>query len=376
MKRVIGIMIGGLAITVAYSQSASFQLVPVLSSQSPASAPQGLNEDGSVVVGYSIDTDGLISAFRASPSGNIQSIGRLEPPGESYAESVSGDGQTVVGYSYNSDSQRVAFYWTEADGMQHIGELPGGRWARAYDVSYDGRVVIGYADDTDAWQAFKWTQDTGVVALEELDGEYTRSQARAVSGDGKTTVGYCTNADGRNEAVYWDENNRIHPLGFLSRGDRSYANVVSYDGEVIAGDGNAWQDDEGYRWTESSGMQGLGMLPGTYSNNINDMTSDGSVIVGETEITSSINTTAFIWDEIQGIRELKEVLINDYGLDLTGWTLKSADAISGNGMTITGIGVNPDGIYQGWIVQLPEPSSFIVILSAAILTTMRRHIAG
>ncbi len=30
---------------------------------------------------------------------------------------------------------------------------------------------------------------------------------------------------------------------------------------------------------------------------------------------------AFIWNSSQGMRSLKQVLTNDYGLNLTGWTL-------------------------------------------------------
>ena len=32
-------------------------------------------------------------------------------------------------------------------------------------------------------------------------------------------------------------------------------------------------------------------------------------------------TEAFIWDSVNGMRSLKEVLITEYGLDLSGWTL-------------------------------------------------------
>ena len=61
-----------------------------------------------------------------------------------------------------------------------------------------------------------------------------------------------------------------------------------------------------------------------------------------------------IWDE-SGLHELDQILTNDFGLDLTGWTLESAVGISADGMTIAGHGLNPSGNAEGWIALLSEP---------------------
>ncbi|MGK7929438.1 MAG: PEP-CTERM sorting domain-containing protein, partial [Spirulina sp.] len=56
-------------------------------------------------------------------------------------------------------------------------------------------------------------------------------------------------------------------------------------------------------------------------------------------------------------------------LDLTGWTLEEATAISSDGLSIVGIGVNPDGNEEAWLArldspsQVPEPSSTVAILT-------------
>jgi hypothetical protein len=56
------------------------------------------------------------------------------------------------------------------------------------------------------------------------------------------------------------------------------------------------------------------------------------------------------------MRDLRDVLVNSYGLDLDSWTLKMARAISDDGFTIVGKGINPDGNEEAWMVRLvPDP---------------------
>ena len=61
---------------------------------------------------------------------------------------------------------------------------------------------------------------------------------------------------------------------------------------------------------------------------------------------------AFIWDKEKGMRSLKSVLENDYNLDLAGWKLQGANDVSDDGLTIVGNGINPDGNFEAWMVQL------------------------
>jgi len=90
------------------------------------------------------------------------------------------------------------------------------------------------------------------------------------------------------------------------------------------------------------------------------VSADGSIVVGWTTVDSSPDVAAFIWDEVGGMKNLKEVLENDYGLDLTGWTLggvvSGATGISADGLTITGRGRNPNGDTEAWIAVLCDDS--------------------
>jgi predicted hydrolase (HD superfamily) len=57
------------------------------------------------------------------------------------------------------------------------------------------------------------------------------------------------------------------------------------------------------------------------------------------------------------MRNLQNVLVSDYGLDLTGWTLEAATDISPNGRTIVGNGTNPNGDLEAWIAIIPGPAT-------------------
>jgi len=147
-------------------------------------------------------------------------------------------------------------------------------------------------------------------------------------------------------------------LGFLSTtvsSPWSYADWTSADGSVVVGESrNADDKDEAFRWTEATGMVGLGMLSERPESRALAGSSDGSVVVGMADGTQP--QIAFIWDSNNGMRKLQDVLTNDFGLNLTGWNLLRAQALSssGNGLTIAGVGINPDGNEEGWVATLPH----------------------
>ena len=100
----------------------------------------------------------------------------------------------------------------------------------------------------------------------------------------------------------------------------------------------------------------LGVLPGSIASEAHSVSGDGSLVVG----ASYSPTVAFVWDRVHGIRALGDVLTNDFGIDLTGWTLADATGISADGRVLVAYGVDPDGHDEGWRVDLaapvPEPS--------------------
>jgi probable HAF family extracellular repeat protein len=173
-----------------------------------------------------------------------------------------------------------------------------------------------------------------------------------VSGDGLVVVGASNSSLGNFEAFRWTQAGMVG-LGDLAGGIfQSEAVAASFDGSVVVGEGRTADGSEAFRWTQG-GMLSLGDLPGgNVDSGARDVSADGSIIVGFG--TPATQRRAMIWDATNQMRNLRDVLVNEYGLgaSLTGWTLFDASAISANGMFIVGGGTNPSGASEGWLVSL------------------------
>jgi uncharacterized membrane protein len=161
-------------------------------------------------------------------------------------------------------------------------------------------------------------------------------------------------------------------LGDFSGGAfQSDARALSADGSVAAGYGTSATGIEAYRWTQSTGMVTLGDLSGgLVESRAFGISGDGATIVGYG--TSANGQEAFVWDSANGMRSLKNLLATN-GVDMTGWTLTQANAVSSDGRTIVGFGTDPSNQVQAWVAVVPEPSSTFLIVGAALFGFQRRQ---
>ncbi len=273
---------------------------------------------------------------------------------ESQPNGMSTDGGVVAGTRVRTGSDDKAFRWTQATGRIFLPPPvpePPAPFSEAWDVTADGTLVVGGTKTTTGTSALQWTQAGGTVPLGDLPGGGEYSIARGVSADGTVIVGHGLTAT-RYEAFRRTSVGGLVGLGGIGGNVfDSWANGVSADGAVIVGGGNLSDvvnpDREAFRWTAAGGMVGLGdLLGGGQDSEARATSGDGSVVVG---VASGMR--AFIWDAGNGMRNLQTVLTTNYGVDLTGWQLREATAISDDGTVIAGSG-RFNGLPGAWFVDL------------------------
>ena len=242
--------------------------------------------DGSVVVGFS-----GADAFRWTPAGCITGLGLIN----AVATNVSDDGTLILGYGrlHGQFSPIQAFSKT-GNGPVTSFDFPD--YLSINAISRDNSIVVGGGGP-----AYRWTSATGAVQLPDLDPGSETSIAWDISADGSVITGTSVAATGEVHLITWTgPDNTITDLGILA----------SRDGVGASADAT---------------------------------NSDGSVIVGEAVTTLGSRNTAyaFIWDAAHGIRNLQDVLTNEYGLgsQLTNLQLTDATGISDDGNVIAGNGV-------------------------------------
>lgn len=339
----------------------------------------GISADGSTVIGIAGSSLG-VQSFRWTDAEGMIGIGDL-PGGifDSNPTGVSGDGSVIVGYGNMEPNTgyegHQGFRWTQAGGMQVVIPDPAlaGRPFGPDAVSADGSTVVGIrlTDTGEIGEAFRWSAADGMLGL----GGFP-SHSYGVSADGSVVVG-----DTGSQGFRWTSATGMVLLGALPGGGaNSIARGVSLDGSVVVGGSSSALGIEAYRWT-SAGMVGLGDLPGGDVLSIAYATSgDGSIVVGEGNTGGPVSE-AFVWDAANGMRSVRGLLIDEYGLAeaLAGWQLAGAKGVSADGRRIVGTGYGPDGV-EGWIailpwvpgeaqLSVPEPASWALVCTGLAVAT-------
>ncbi|TWT32423.1 hypothetical protein KOR34_41860 [Posidoniimonas corsicana] len=363
----------------AWSPSTGMVSIGLLPGGSPGgSSGYGVSADGNFIVGESSirrDVFHNQEAFRWSLGGGMEPLGTIhEYSSFSEARATSRNGRVVVGVDefypptagpgsiapLPFGSLRRAFRYTDETGMQDLGVLPEyGDYSttEGVDVSADGRVIVGNAQRganplafepfyPDLAQPFVWTREGGMKGLGNPERFFPaifpppqqETTANAVSGDGKVVAGV--------DRVHWGPNV-----------DAAFP----------------YAEERAVLWTEEDGWQDLApfrMPPGPefLGSEAIDVSDEQRRVVGHAYLyaTDAAVTVVdpynlqgeideygrlqvpFLWDRERGMRPLARVLAGDYGLDLEGWRLFEVGAISDDGTTIVGTGVNPDGVQEAW----------------------------
>jgi probable HAF family extracellular repeat protein len=330
-----------------------------------------VSADGAVAVGGSESSAGA-EAFRWTGPGTIQGLGALDP-GDFYsvATGVSANGSVIVGAT--ADGNGRAFRWTSGGGMVGLGRfscLGCDNHALANGVSGNGLVAVGSGADTTLLgipfiEAARWAGGgTSISGLGHLSGGGDASVAYGASNDGAVIVGESDSSSGTRAFAWRTSGGMLQLPSFAGALIRSQALAISSNASTIVGAVNTSATTaaqlEAARWTGASWatLSLLGDLPGATADfsSARAATGDGAIIVGVATNAEGENA-AFVWDAAHGMRDLRALLLEDYGLPVEDWTLIEARGVSnvaGGAYTIVGAGMNPAGIPEGWVAYL-EP---------------------
>ena len=346
----------------------------------PSSAARGVSPDGLLAVGNtSVEVPGGQAAQWTVANG-LSVLPRDPAYFSGEAKDASLGGAYIIGQRQLLGNLHYRGFRFHNGAYTDMGDLPGGTVDTiAMAISYDGGTVIGlgnYNRGLGGDQGFIWKESTGIRGIGFLPG-YVTSQAIGISGDGNVVVGNSSNSSGHGPAVRWTQAGGMIGLGDLPNGTNdSTAAGASFDGSVIAGscliNGTTL---EAFRWTQAAGMVGLGDLPGGQFYSVATAISDDGTLIGgysTTGTTVGVGYEAFLWDAIHGMRNFKQVLVTDYGLNLTGWTLDRINGISADGTTFVGDGYDPQNNFRGWVAVIPEPAE-VAIVSCMLLGAAAAH---
>lgn len=136
------------------------------------------------------------------------------------------------------------------------------------------------------------------------------------------------------------------------------AGHITPSGGIIGGNGFSpvWTDDIGWHGAVYNEANEENPPP----IGVTDSTPDGRFMVGadwsescSPEPEDDYQGIAAVWDAYNGTRYLREVLYNEYGLDVD--CLLHALGVSSDGRVIVGTGFDANGWERGFIITLPPP---------------------
>lgn len=374
-----------------------------------------LSADGSTIVGSS--SNGIFTEAYMWRLGTMTGLGDL---GGQYsaATAISADLNSIVGSSDNGD-RHEAFLWTTASGLRGLGHTGAGP-SMASGVSADGSVVVG----TNGMPA----QRGELVSDPLIPGNQVVFRWREA--DGILSLGFIEVPVEQNDISFTDETlfgSGATATGVSADGEILFGNLLSYVSFLFVRFTVLETVPHGFIWTETDGFQRV--IAGGSGSDVTSANSDLSVLVGDRlytreqaglanvnyvvnetslsfisatsadgsllagtlseeptdALTNPLVTAALSNGENGAVGALKPFLFS-LGLDLAGWNLLTAEALSADGRVIAGNGVNPQGNEEGWVAQLdnvPAPDLFGVLpsyfydgLTSAVLPSVRTALPG
>ena len=337
--------------------------------------PTGISDNG-VVAGTS---DALGGYFTWTASGGAVNIGGVLPEGYGGQASISNDGTRVGGTNINTATGRgeMAYYditsasWTNLGG---IGSSSDNSTSSGWGISGDGQHMVGLGwINAGTAHAIQWSAGTGTVDMGSTVTDRS-TRANAVSDNGSVVVGWQDDDFGFRQGAVWVNgvqttisDNDGNPMG--------EASSVSGDGQWVTG---ITSNDRSWRYnTVSEDFEYLDPIgsgyffPTALGTGISD---DGSIIVGQVrDFGPPVFGNGFIWQEGVGTMSLNDYF-DSMGVDYEdGFVFSAPFAVSGDGDTFAGWGLDGNGALSGWVVTVPSPAGLGLFGLGGLAVARRRR---
>ncbi len=378
------------------ARAASFEGLGILTGQT-GSQPAAMSADGRTVVGTAVTRDAY-SQVVSSTAWKWTAAGGMIPLGQntgglplSRATGVSADGLAIVGENFSATA--VQGFYLQGGTTVFPQDPTSNAGTSVTGISPDGLVILGNGYHTSSTpigsfqqsHACVWTRQAGQWSpsyLPDVDSDNDTIIAGA-SPDGTYLAGRGTR-DGYNVGVLWKNVGGFYQVtdleGPAGGGMNATSAAVTPDGSVIVGGGQRCSGYSGvyWKWNPATSVydmtQTLNLPGGTAGSSLYGVSADGLWATGYG--MSAGQYVAILWDaQAQMMRNLQDVLLADgLGAALQGWSLSMASAITPDGKTIIGYGIDPSGQTEAWIATVPEPVSLgLMVLGAVALVRTRRQ---
>jgi len=313
-----------------------------------------VSADGTAVIGFSQLSTGpapMAGGVRWNIMDNNHDFIPATPgptSGFPFPTVVSASGEYVAGFSFSVVG--YCFTWDEMAGSVYLTEgAPGA-------MSHDGTVITGNQELlVDGFPiAAAWRTVNGVFSF--IGGlPQTTDEDRvpgAITPDGTLIAGRQKDVSGFSIFV-WDEINGFEYLQSPAEWSTMFVTDMTANGNLVVGRATHPSGTEAVIWRRGLPAMPLGDFPdGDLNSNATAVSRGGHLVLGFGE--TDIGSEAFLWDKVFGFQHLGDWLTTKYGLDLGTWVLREVRGFSDDNRVIAGIGINPDGNFEGWVARLED----------------------